>query len=262
MIETDCQEFNSKITNIYNRNPDQVISQIYKEKWNKKMSHLCMNVCKTYVISHNSAYYENDFIIAIKIALLLKNGEKLESLAELSNGKIRKEIETFSKGVNSIISRKTNEEFEAIVYSIYSVLMGSLTQEIISNFGYDFSMRALNYFAPTSHAFFILKNIESFKWLEEDIKEIFLFTFKNPWIFWFFIMRTKNSEKAIEAIVASIVYHFTPKLVKQEIENESSLKDSWSNFVLELQSDTDLVKNIVDIASFFYSYHGIIAQNE
>lgn len=257
MIESDCQEFNSEISDVYNQRPNQIISPFYKDKWNTKISNICVNVCKVYVISQNAEYYENNFIVAMNIALLLKNGLKLDDLSEFSNdGPNKKDVETFSKGINTLISKKSPEEYEAMIFSIYSVLMNGLTKKVLTNYGYNFCMKTMNYISPTSHAFFILKNIESFKWLEKDIKELFLLTFKCPWIVWFFIMRASNSEMAIESVIAAVVYHLVPQLVNQNIDDEKSIERFWPNFVRGLQNDVDLVKSIIDIASYFHKYHG------
>lgn len=260
MIDSDFQEFNSEISNVYNRKPGIIISQIHKEKWTLELSEICKNICKVYVLSHDAEYFENQFIIAIRIALLLKNGEKLQNIAEFSpNGANKREIEVFMKEINENFRFKTNEELEILIFSLYSTLMRGLTKNISSNLCYDFSMEMLEYFAPTTFAFFVLKGINSLNFLEKMIKNLFLFSFKSPWIAWFFIMRTNDRKLAVESIVASIIYHLIPKIVNEKVDEEMSIERFLPNFEHELQNDTNLIKDIIDVASNFYMYHNTAA---
>lgn len=257
-IDSDCTKFNQLIKN--KSKSKFYLSQIYTEKWNDKLNKICSNVCKVHILSENSNYYKNGFLIAMRIALFLKNGEKIENLAEYSlNGINDKEIEIFKSKINLLTSGKSDDEFETMVFLIYKSLMSALTPDTIRNLAYDFSMNIFEYFAPSAKAFFVLKKIRSFGWIEKDIKELFMNSLKCPWIFWLFIMRTNNPEKAYQSLIASVIYNSVAKLVNQNIQNEDSIANFWPNLKRGLQNDVKLVQNIIDTAT--YIYDGSAVQN-
>lgn len=253
IIESDCREFNEKIKNKEKNKSCFYLSQIDTKKWNDKLSTTCMNVCKIHIVSENVTYYKNGFLIAMRIALFLKNGERLENLAEFSpKGKNIKEIEAFRKKINSITQSKTEDEFEITVFFIYKAIMKALSTDTAHYMAYEFSMNAYEYFSPTTKAYFVYKKIRSFGWIEDDVKEMFQSTFKSPWIAWLFILKTNNPEKAYHSLIASVIFHLIPQLVNQKIQGEESIEQFWPNFQRNLQNDLYNVKSIINVATYIY----------
>lgn len=260
IIDEDCEKFNQLIKNKKKNQSLFFLSQINTDKWNEKLSSICSNVCKIHVLSENSKYQENFFLIAARIALFFKNGDNIESLSEYSLNEINDdEIETFKNKLSSLSSGKTDDEFELMVFIIYKSLLNAITDDTIRNLAFDFSMDIFEYFAPSTKAFFVSKKIRSFEWIENDVKEFFINTLKSPWIFWNFILKTNNPEKAYKSLIASIMYNSISKLINQNIVNEDSIADFWPNLQRGLQNDVKLVQNVVDVAT--YIYDGSAVQN-
>lgn len=254
MIKSDCQDINKLSSNFS--------SSFYQERCSKQLILTCYNVCKLYIVSNDVEYNKNTFFIALKIALLLIGGERIKNFVECSfAGDSKSEMNSITKSIPSLVKKISENEsdFEGLVYFIFSFLMKPLTikaTDLIKD-SYVYLMSSLESLIPYSGAYFSLKKIESFNFLEKDVKELFLLTFKSPWIAWFFIMRTNDPDLAVESILASIVYFLVPPLVEENID----IKDYWPDFAQKLQNDTDLVKDVIDTATCFYFYHKTEVEN-
>lgn len=249
MIEYDCQQMNNLISN-------EFLSSIYPEKWSQQLSSMCINICKVYIVSKNAEYHKNNFFIVIKIALLLIGGERIKNFVECSFASdSKREMSSISKSIPSNVKKisESESDFEGLIYFIFSFLMKPLTtnvSELLKN-SYNYFLISLESLIPYTIAHFYLKKVDSLNFIQKDVNELFLFTFKSNWIVWFFISRTNDPELAIESIIASIVYFMVPHLVALNIK----IDDFWPNFAKNLQNDANLVKSIIDTATCFYFYH-------
>lgn len=256
MIESDFQRMNST----------EILSSIYTEKLTKTIGLICMNVCKVYIFSQKVEYFQNNFFIALKLALLLIGGDRIKNFVDCTfYGNSKRELKSLFQLIPSDVIKITENEFEyeSLVYSLYSYLMKSLSanvSDLMSN-SFQFFVSYLEYLVPYSGALFVLTKIKSFNFLEKMVENLFLFSFKSPWIAWLFIMRTNDRELAVESIVASIIYHLVPRIVSEKIDSEMSIERFLPNFEQELQNDSNLVKEIVDVATCFYFYQKPESEN-
>lgn len=252
MIKSDSREMNNILTN-------EFLSSIYQEKWSKQLNSICLNICKVYTVSQKVEYNKNNFFIAMKIALLLSGGDRIINFVDcLFASNSKSDMNSIANSIPSYVKKNSENEvdFEGLAYSLYSMVMKPLTvniSELLKN-SYVYFMTMLENLIPYSNAYFALQKVDSFEWLGKDVKELFLFTFKSPWIVWFFIMRTNDPDLAVESIIASIAYFLVPRLVEQKIEGKKAIEDYWPNFVQCLLNDAELVKDVVDTATCFYFY--------
>ncbi|OHT03704.1 hypothetical protein TRFO_06507 [Tritrichomonas foetus] len=262
-IQKDYFEYKEKLLNAttipqnYKKNFSDVdkdsnrMKDSFSKKWNDKLRNICSVIIKVNLLKNGVYFFQGNFDIIKKLALILKGDCKKENDTE----------------VPSYIKNMDSDEFEQFLFSCYSYFAqmfyveGLEEKNILHGVLSSISSSAFNAFeklTPCVAAYLTVRKIESFSWATDDLAPLFSKTFDNVFLVWYFFLSTSKPFVASALLHAALLFIAVPQLVNQNVQNETGVVAFWPNFKRGLKDNAEELKKAIEIATYFYLEAGKI----